>query len=92
VPYRINNLVNSPYNADPMDSRLPILLREKYALVHVPGTRRCLRWVERCRAEIDAGVPPEAAGRTAARSTFPYEAHDRANPDASPVVEILRIV
>ncbi len=88
---RLNNRLETAYNTGPMDPRLPILLREKYALVHVPGARRCHRWVERCRAEIATGVPPEAAGRTAARSTFPYEAHDRANPDATAVTEMLRI-
>ena len=80
------------YNARAMDPQLPILLREKYGLVHVPGVRRCLRWVDRCRAEIAAGVPPESAGLTAARSTFPYEARERVIPGASTVTELLRVV
>ncbi len=72
-----------------MNPRLPILLRHKYGLVHVPSEKRCIRWRDTCRSEIDTGVPPEAAGLAAARGVFPYEAKGRVAPDGAPVSELL---
>jgi len=57
-----------------MDTRLPIALREKYGLVHVPGQRRCRDWAMRARGERESGLPEEQAGLTAAHVVFPYEA------------------
>ena len=59
-----------------MNAGMPIALREKYGLVHVPGARRCSDWAARARREIDAGLPPERAGLQAARAVFPYEARE----------------
>jgi hypothetical protein len=67
------------------------MIREKYNLVHVPGSRRCLQWAERCRREMASGVPAEAAGRAAAQAVFPYEAKGRVTPDAASVTEMLSV-
>lgn len=72
-----------------MDARLPIALREKYLLVHVPSRRRCIQWADRCGREIANGVPMESAGIAAARATFPYEAKERPNPAGSEVETLL---
>jgi len=75
-----------------MSPNAPILLREKFALVHVPSRRKCLQWAQRCTDAIASGVPPESAGVTAARSVFPYEAKDRSLPGAADVTTILSAV
>ena len=72
-----------------MDTRLPIALREKYGLVHVPGQRRCRDWAVRARGEHDAGLPLEQAGLTAAHVVFPYEAAPVARSGTVPVDELL---
>lgn len=73
-----------------MNPQLPIALREKYRLVHVPGHRRCHQWLEAVAARIDEGIPTEQAGLMAAQEIFPYEAGRAALPDAMAVDELLR--
>lgn len=59
-----------------METGMPVALREKYGLVHVPGPRRCRDWAARTRREIEGGLPYEHAGFQAARAVFPYEARE----------------
>jgi len=68
---------------------LPMAIRRKYGLVHVPRLSRCERWVETCRAHLTEGIPPERAGLLAAREVFPYEAREIFAPDAGAVTELL---
>ncbi|MFP4211861.1 MAG: hypothetical protein ACLFR8_11495 [Alkalispirochaeta sp.] len=75
-----------------MNPNAPILLREKFALVHVPSRRKCLHWAQRCAEAIASGVPPESAGVTAARSVFPYEAKERPLPGTADVTTILTAI
>jgi hypothetical protein len=72
-----------------MDTRLPVALREKYGLVHVPGQRRCRDWAERARTEREAGLPLEQAGLIAARAVFPYEAKSIPRAGSTPVYELI---
>ncbi|MFW5828040.1 MAG: hypothetical protein ACOCU4_08105 [Alkalispirochaeta sp.] len=72
-----------------MDTRLPIALREKYGLVHVPGQRRCHDWATHARNEREAGLPVEQAGLTAAHVVFPYEAASVPRSGSPSVEELL---
>lgn len=72
-----------------MDADLPLELRRKYGLVHVPSRSRAERWCEAVTQGIETGLPPEAAGLQAARMVFPYEAREVYLPDAAPVRELI---
>ncbi len=73
-----------------MNPKLPIALREKYRLVHVPGHRRCHDWVQAVAARIAQGIPAEQAGLMGAQEVFPYEAGRSARSQSTPVDELLR--
>lgn len=72
-----------------MESQAPILLRIKYALVHVPSRHKVASWAAECRKERDSGVPIETAGLIAAKRVFPYEAKGRIAPEGEAVATIL---
>jgi len=72
-----------------MDAQLPLALRKKYGLVHVPSRSRINRWCTGTRSGIESGLPPEAAGLQAAREVFPYEAREIYEPDAESVEQLL---
>lgn len=72
-----------------MDANIPLKLRHKYGLVHVPSRSRVDRWYTTARTFIESGLPPEAAGRQAAREVFPYEAREIYVPDAESVEFLL---
>lgn len=72
-----------------MNPRLPVTLRHKYGLVHVPAAQRCQSWVIAVQRLLDEGLPPEHAGLQAAHAIFPYEAREVVRPDAHSVPEIL---
>jgi hypothetical protein len=74
-----------------MDPRLPVALREKYGLVHVPGGRRCRDWAVRARSHLAEGLPAEHAGLLAAQRVFPYEATASPRTGASSVAELLTL-
>jgi hypothetical protein len=68
---------------------LPLRIRVKYGLVHVPSRHRTERWVRETREAIASGLPPEHAGLQSARHVFPYEAREVHAPDAIPVVDLI---
>lgn len=72
-----------------MDAKLPLELRRKYGLVHVPSRTRVERWISVVHREIGLGVPAEAAGLQAAREVFPYEAREVHEADLARVAELL---
>lgn len=74
-----------------MRAQLPVALREKYSLVHVPSRHRVVRWCERATALIAEGLPPEHAGMRAAAEVFPYEARERPVAGAARVGDLLNL-
>ncbi len=72
-----------------MDDALPVALRRKYGLVHVPSRRKADQWLHEVRREIESGLPFEAAGLSAARSVFPYEAREIYASDVASVEQLL---
>lgn len=74
-----------------MDPKLPVALREKYGLVHVPGGRRCSDWAARARSHLTEGLPAEHAGLLAAQGVFPYEAAASPRSGALSVLELLTL-
>ena len=72
----------------PVSTSLPMELRRKYGLVHVPRTEKCRQWLQSCRTLCDE-LPPEHAGLRAAREVFPYEAREVIDPESRRVLELL---
>jgi len=72
-----------------VNEKMPVVLREKFGLVHVPSSGRCRRWAQRCRAQLTAGLPPERAGLIAAMEVFPYEAKEIVSGSAPDVASLL---
>ena len=56
-----------------MIDKVRLLIKSKYGLVHVPNVHKTRRWIERTRARISFGEPPEQAGSSVAEEIFPYE-------------------
>lgn len=67
---------------------LPMELRRKYGLVHVPRIERCRLRLESTRLHLEE-LPSEHAGLRAAREVFPYEARELVVPEALPVSSLL---
>jgi len=58
--------------------RMRLLLKKKYALVHVPSRHKAEAWLSLTRALQAAGSTPEQAGLRAAHQVFPYECKEYA--------------
>ena len=72
-----------------MRADLPLMLRSKYGLVHVPSRLRVERWVQDTREAIRMGLPSERAGLQVVLAIFPYEARELHVPDSPSVEEMI---
>lgn len=75
-----------------MFDTLKLILKRKYALVHVPSRHKVERWIDETKLYHRSGDSPEHAGLRAARSVFPYEVKEHNLHRETPVSEILEII
>ena len=72
-----------------MHTDLPLKLRAKYGLVHVPSRSRVDRWIRDTREAIRSGLPSERAGLQIAFRVFPYEARELHLADSPTVRDLI---
>jgi hypothetical protein len=65
-------------------------LKQKYALVHVPGEYKIRMWYRLTKELIEEGQPAEQAGITAAKKVFPYECREHRVYAEKPVQALLQ--